>query len=61
MVGESPTENSYSQYYGKFRSKAPDIKVRMLWYVIWPHVNHPIHLIQDLMNEIEVRATKVAE
>lgn len=28
-VGESPTETSYSQFYGKFRTKAPDIKELM--------------------------------
>ncbi len=55
------TENSYSQYYGKFRTKAPDIKVHA-----WSDTRNSglmclMFFLQDLMKEIETRAVKVSE
>ena len=53
------SDNSYAQFYGKFRSSAPKVKVRDDNITCLAKV-HMI-LLQALMKEIELRADNATE
>ena len=68
------SENNYAQYYGKFRSNAPKIKVmyflysdtcKIMYNYTFVHVYTFIHCnclhMQTLMKEIEKRAENTTE
>ena len=55
------SENSYAQFYGKFRSSAPKVKVSISMLVPRASCGMCIYLSQALMKEIELRADNATE